>query len=99
MVDFVLLLCQGSNYILYLKYVGDQLNQVVCQETDGKFCAINTLSYEENKYFLLYYYVPVSIAVLILAQVKNYKQISYISKIALIATIIAIFVLILDALF
>jgi hypothetical protein len=29
-VDFVLLLCQGSNYILYLKYVGDQLNQVVC---------------------------------------------------------------------
>jgi hypothetical protein len=41
----------------------------------------------------------VSIAVLVLAQVKNYKQISYISKIAMIATVIAILVLIIDALF
>ena len=71
----------------------------MCQETDGRFCAINTENYKESKYFLLYYYIPVSIAVLIIAQVKNYKQISYISKIAMIATIIAIIVLILDAIF
>ena len=82
-----------------MKYVGDQLNQVVCQETDGRFCAIDTQTYKESKYFLLYYYIPVSIAVLLIAQVKNYKQISYISKIAMIATLIAILVLILDAIF
>lgn len=80
----------GSNYMLYLKYVGDQLNQVVCQETDGRFCAT-------DKYFLLYYYIPVSIAVLIISQIKNYKQVSYIAKVAMIATVVAIIVLLIDA--
>ena len=38
-VDLIVILCQGSNYMLYLKYVGDQLNQIFCQETDNRFCA------------------------------------------------------------
>jgi len=29
-VDILVLLCQGSNYILYLKYVGVQVNQIIC---------------------------------------------------------------------
>ena len=29
-IDIIIVLCQGSNYILYLKYVGAQINQVVC---------------------------------------------------------------------
>ena len=91
-VDIVVILCQGSNYMLYLKYVGDQLNQIFCQETDDRFCA------RGDRYFLLYYYVPVSMAVLALSQIKNYKQLSYLAKLALIGTIIAILVLILDSL-
>jgi len=89
-VDLLVILCQGSNYMLYLKYVGDQLNQILCQETDDRFCAT-------DRYFLLYYYIPVSIAVLILSQTKNYKQLSYLAKLAMIGTVIAIIVLILDS--
>ena len=63
---------------------------MVCQETDGRFCA-------DDKYFLLYYYIPVSIAVLVISQIKNYKQVSYIAKVAMIATVVAIIVLIIDA--
>lgn len=29
-VDVLVVLCQCSNYMLYLKYVGDQLNQIFC---------------------------------------------------------------------
>ena len=76
--------------MLYLKYVGDQLNQVICQETDGRFCAT-------DHYFLLYYYIPVSIAVLVISQIKNYKQVSYIAKVAMIATVVAIIVLLIDS--
>lgn len=60
-VDVLVILCQGSNYMLYLKYVGDQMNQIFCQETDNRFCA------RGDRYFLLYYYVPVSITVLALS--------------------------------
>jgi amino acid transporter len=63
---------------------------VICQETDGRFCA-------SDKYFLLYYYIPVSIAVLVISQIKNYKQVSYIAKVAMIATVVAIIVLLIDA--
>lgn len=52
--------------MLYLKYVGDQVNQIICQETDARFCA-------EADSFLLYYYIPVSVLVLVLSQIKNYK--------------------------
>jgi len=89
-VDLLVILCQGSNYMLYLKYVGDQLNQILCQETDDRFCAT-------DRYFLLYYYIPVSIAVLILSQTKNYKQLSYLAKLAMIGTVIALVALILDS--
>ena len=89
-VDLVIILCQGSNYILYLKYVGTQVNQIVCQETDGQLC-------KKDQYFMLYYYVPVSLVVLMLCQLRNYKQISYVAKLAMIATVIAIIAIFIDA--
>jgi hypothetical protein len=76
--------------MLYLKYVGDQMNQIVCQETDNRFCG-------ETNFFLVYYYIPVTVIVLLLSQLKNYKQMSYLVKIAMIATAIAIFVIIYDS--
>lgn len=29
-VDLIVILCQGSNYILYMKFTGVQFNQIVC---------------------------------------------------------------------
>jgi len=60
-IDIVIILCQGSNYMLYLKYVGDQVNQIICQETDARFCA------DSERHILLYYYLPVSVLVLFLS--------------------------------
>lgn len=62
----------------------------MCQETDGQFCA-------ENKWFLLYYYVPVSVFVVLICQMKNYKQVSYIAKLAMIATAVALGAIMVDA--
>ena len=87
----MIIFCQASNYILYLKYVGTQMNQIICQETDNQFCA------GSSNTFLLYYYIPVSIVVLFIAQLKSYKQISYIAKIAMVATIIAILAILIDS--
>ncbi len=58
--DIIVILCQSCNYMLYLKYVGDQMNQIVCQETDNRFCG-------ETNLFLAYYYIPVTIIVLMLS--------------------------------
>lgn len=66
------------------------MNQIVCQETDNRFCP-------DGDYFLLYYYVPVTLLVVVLCQIKNYKQVSYMAKIAMIATFIAFIAIIFDS--
>ena len=66
------------------------MNQLICQDTDGQFCA-------ESSFFLLYYYIPVSIVVLAICQLRNYKQLSYIAKIAMIATVIALVAILVDS--
>lgn len=46
---------------------------------------------------IMYYYVPVSILVLFLSQIKNYKQMSYLASVAMIATIVSLVVVIGDS--
>jgi hypothetical protein len=77
--------------MLYLRYCGDQFNLIVCQETDGKFCGRGSL-------WLLNYYIPICLVTLILAQGRNYKQLSYMAKLAIIATMIALGVLLTESL-
>ena len=74
-----------------MKFTGVQFNQIVCQETENRFCA-------QSDTFLLYYYVPVSVAVLMIAQLKNYKQVSYMARVAMVASLIAILTIIIDSL-
>lgn len=68
------------------------MNQIVCQETDGSFCARDSPS------ILLNYYLPVSLVVFVLCQLNSYKQISYVAKLAMVATVVAICAIIVDSL-
>lgn len=74
-----------------MKYVGSQVNQIVCQETDGQFCAMDSPT------VLLNYYIPVSILVFGLCQLNNYKQISYVAKLAMLATAVALVAILVDS--
>lgn len=78
--------------MLCLKYVGAQANQLVCQETDGSLCADDRLG------MLLVYYLPISGLVVLLSMLRNYKQISYLAKLALLATLFGLFSILADSL-
>ena len=86
-VELSILCCQLSVCISYLRYFGEQMNDLICQRTNGEFCGHRTL------------FASIGVVLLsLLALLKNFKQLSLISLIANCTVFLALISVSIDSL-
>ncbi len=87
-VEICIICGQLSTCTTYLKYFGEQINEVICSQSNGLNC--------DNKNMCIFIGV---MFLIMLTGVRNYKQLSLISMIANIAVILAIACICFDGLY
>lgn len=84
-MDFIIILCCTSNYILFMKFLAIQANEIICAESLKNFCAGDNT----DQLFPLYY-GPITAAIFSLSQLRNYKQFSWIAALGVLCFIVTL---------
>lgn len=84
-MDFIIFTCCTFNYILFIKFLAVQANEMICTESLKNFCL------EDNTDQLLgLYYAPITAAIFSISQLRNYKQLSWISALGVLCFLVAL---------